>query len=267
MKQLLFLLLLAGMGSSFPKSPSSLKTTPLEGTWKLVSANWYNGNPNYTNSAIYKIFTGQSVHFVYFDEKTGKFQGAGGGTYSVKGSNFSEKLEYFSWDSTAVGTMQNYNFKLDGNRLIQTGTLNSDQYKNYKIEEVYERQEEGISVAKANHPLIGVWQIESAQYGNNKPNIQERYGKVIKIITPGYFYGVFFNPEKKSFDGVTFGKWRSDGAQYIETISVFSWDATMAKTEQPFTWEVKGNNFYQRGKINSKEYEDYIIEEVSRRLE
>lgn len=269
MKKLVFILLLvAGLGSSFSiKTPQQPKATPLEGTWKLVSANWYDNNPRYANSAIYKIYTGGRFAFVYFDTKTGAFQGAGGGTYVTNGENFTEKLEYFSWDSTAVGTSQTYNFKIEGKSFKQIGLLNSEKYKNYEIKEVYERVEEGISSVKSKHPLIGVWDIESAQYGPEKSDIQKEYGKVIKIITPGHFYGAFFNPETGKFSGVGFGTWRTEGNNYIEKVLVFSWDDTMANTEPAFTWEVKGNKFHQRGKINSNEYKDYTIEEISKRIE
>ena len=267
MKQLLFILLLAGLGISFSNKTPQPKSSPLEGTWKLVAAKGYEPESTHAGIVIYKIFTGKQVHFVYYNEKTGEFRGAGGGTYTLEGDTFQEKLEYFSWDSTAVGTVQAYHFKINGNRLTQSGTLNSKQYQNYEVEEVYERVEDGISSTKSKHPLIGVWAIESAQYGDNKPNIQETYGKVIKIITPGFFYGVFFNPDTKHFNGITFGNWRAEGNQYIETVQVFSWDETMAKQEQPFTWEVKADKFYQRGKINAEKYKDYTIEEVSKRLE
>lgn len=267
MKQIIFILLLAGLGISFSYKTPPRKTMPLEGTWKLVSANWYDNNPKYTNSAIYKIYTGGRFAFIYFDTKTGKFQGAGGGTYTVDNSKFSEKLEYFSWDSTAVGTSQTFDFKIEGNRFIQSGLLNSEKYKDYEIKEVYEKVEDGISAAKSKHPLIGVWNIESAQYGPEKTDIQKVYGKVIKIITPGHFVTAFFNPDTKQFNGSGFGTWKVEGNNYTEKVLMFSWDDTMVNTEPKFTWEVKNNKFHQRGKIDSKEYQDYTIEEVSKRLE
>jgi hypothetical protein len=262
-KVFFFLLLAAGPGLSFSFKTPMPKTKPLEGTWKLVSANWYERNPAYANSAIYKIYTDGRFAFLYFDTKTGEFQGAGGGTYTVNGSSFTEKLEYFSWDSTAVGTSQTFQFKIEGERFTQSGLLNSEKYKNYKIEEVFERVESGT----AKHPLVGVWQVESAQYGDQKPNISEKYGNILKFITPEYFYAVYFDTDKKKFHGVSFGKWRAEGTQYMETVLAFSWDATAANTQQTFTWDVKNNKFYQTGKINSKDYANYTIEEVSKRIE
>lgn len=244
------------------------KSNPLEGTWKLLASRWNPDTKQFADKAIYKIYTRHRFAFVYFDEQTGAFSGAGGGTYSLNGNQFTEQLEYFSFDPAAAGTQQTFSFNiLDGDILHQSGKLNTKKYPDYDIQEFYQRVEAGISDGKKHHPLVGVWNIKEATYGDNKPDIKEKYGKVIKIITPKFFYGAFFNPETRYFNGVTFGTWEAEGEQYTETILTYSWDNSIVREPQPFNWRVENNKFYQTGFIDSDKYQNYRIEEVSSRME
>jgi len=244
------------------------KPNPLEGTWKLLASGWNADTKKFADKAIFKIYTRDRYATVIFDASTGEFAGAGGGTYTVKGNQFTEQLEYFSFDPAAAGTQQTFSFNiLDGDMLHQSGKLNTEKYPDYDIQEFYQRVEPGMSDSKKHHPLVGVWNIEEATYGDNRPDIKEKYGKVIKIITPEYFYGAFFNPETQYFNGVTFGTWVAEGEQYTETILTYSWDNSIVREPQSFTWKVENDRFYQTGFIDSDKYKNYRIEEVSSRME
>lgn len=242
--------------------------SPLEGTWKLLAARWNSDTKQFADNTIYKIYTGNRFAFIFYDEATNTFSGGGGGTYTVDGSQFIEHLEYFSYDTTAVGTSQTYQFEITNGIFHQTGILNTEKYPNYAIHEFYERVEPGIGSLTDKHPLVGVWNIEEASYGGKESDIAGRYGKVIKIFTPGFFYGAFFNPKTGYFNGITFGTWEPENSgSFSETIKAYSWDASAVGKTMTFNWRIENGKFYQTGKINSDRYQNYEIREVSSRVE
>ncbi|MCB9042097.1 MAG: hypothetical protein H6557_36230 [Lewinellaceae bacterium] len=253
--------------STLPEATETASIDQLQGTWKLLAAKWNADTKQFADNTIYKIYTRGRFALLFYNPADNSFAGAGGGTYTADADQFTERLEYFSFDTTAVGSAQTYHYEIRDGILHQSGTLNTDKYPDYPIHEFYERVEPGIGTLEEKHPLVGVWNIEEASYGGEKRDIAARYGKVIKIITPGYFYGAFFNPETGSFNGVTFGAWKAEGDQYTETIAAYSWDASAVGKTYSFNWKVEGNKFYQTGRINSDRYKDYEIREVSGRLE
>ncbi|MCB9042106.1 MAG: hypothetical protein H6557_36275 [Lewinellaceae bacterium] len=250
-----------------PEAAKTSSTDQLQGTWKLLAAKWNADTKQYADNVMYKIYTQHRFATIFFDPVTNAFSGGGGGTYTVTGNQVTEHIEYFSFDTTAVGSAQTFHFNIKDGIFHQSGTLNTQKYPNYQIHEFYERAEPGIGTLREKHPLAGVWNIEEASYGGKKSDLAARYGKVIKIITPTYFYGVFFNPETGYFNGITFGTWKTEGDQYTETIKAYSWDASAVGKTYSFNWKVEGNKFYQTGRINSDRYKDYEIREVSNRME
>jgi hypothetical protein len=239
----------------------------LQGTWKLTAASWNTDTKQFADNTMYKIFTEDRFAFLWYDPASNSFTGAGGGTYTVDGNRFTEKIEYLSLDSTGVGTSQTYDFEILNGILHQYGEMNTTDFSNYSIQEFYGKVEPGIGTLEEKHPLIGVWNIEEASYGGEQHDIATRYGQVLKIITPGHFYGAFFNPETGNFNGVAFGSWEAQDDQYIETIKAYSWDDSAVGKTYAFDWKVEEGKFYQTGAINSDEYQDYEIREVSSRLE
>jgi len=240
----------------------------LQGTWKLLAAKWNADTKQFADNTMYKIFTGDRFAFVWFNPHDHTFTGAGGGTYTVDNGQFTETLEYLAMDSTAAGTSQTYDFKImDDGILFQSGTLRTEASPNFIIREFYERVEPGIPALEDKHPLVGVWNIEEASYGGEEEDIAARYGKVLKIITPGHFYVAYFNPETGSFNGAAFGTWTAEGDQYIETIKAYSWDDSAVGKTYTFDWKVEDGKFYQTGEIDSDRYQDYEIVEVSSRVE
>lgn len=253
--------------AAFSETANGQAAHPLQGTWKLLAAHWNADTKQFADNTIYKIYTANRFAFLFYNEATKTFSGGGGGTYTVDGDRFTEHLEYFSFDTTAVGSAQTYQFEIKDGIFHQSGTLNTDKYTDYTIHEFYERVEPGIGALSENHPLVGVWQVEEAAYGGHESDIAGRYGKVLKIITPGHFYVAYFNPETGYFNGLGFGSWNAEEDRYTETIKAYSWDASAVGQTVTFNWRVEGDRFFQSGKIDTDQYKDYEIKEVSRRLE
>lgn len=250
-------------------TPSS--SNPLEGTWKLRSANWAERTSHYADDEIYKIYTRDRFAFIYYDEQEQSFSGAGGGTYTIEGNQFTETLEYFSFDQTAVGSQQTFTFEInEEGQLHQVGILQTEEYPDHEINQLYDRIESSIHAESESNPLLGVWCVQEATYGDNvndATTIQQKYGRVYKIITPGFFYSVYFDPSRQYFNGVGFGTYEVNGGNYTETILAYSWDDASVGSQPSFQWKIKDGQFHQSGKLNAGKYLDYTIEEVFARIE
>ena len=237
---------------------SLIGQSAIEGTWKYVARKWAPEHKQFADAEAYKIITDRHWLSIGMDPEDHSLYWAMGGTYTFNAGNYSEKIDFFNLDSSWVGSINNFHKEMRGEFLYQSGPFNY---------EFFERVEPSLHDAKEMNPLAGVWDIVSAQYGDQKPDIKEQYGRVLKIITPSYFAGVFFNPDTGHFNGIAFGKQKVVGNQYIEDVLCFSWDNTMSNEPQRFTWEIKEDQFIQKGRINSDEYKEYIIHEVSNRVE
>ncbi|MEM9528308.1 MAG: hypothetical protein AAGA31_16970 [Bacteroidota bacterium] len=252
---------------AFPCCLLAQSTTPhpLEGTWKLTRAKWGNMKEyKDTEREIYKIFIADRFYFLYFDGAA--FSGAGGGSYRAGKDTFTETIDYFSWDSTAVGTQQQFSWTIEGDVLHQTGLIaDADQYDAYVIDEYYVRVEPAARTQKT--PLAGVWRVENATYGDQTVTADDNRWTIHKIFTPQYWYGAFFNAETAEFYGVGFGQYVLRGLEYEETILAWSWDQSAVGDTNLFEMEVKPTELIQRGEINSDKYQHYKIVEHFSRLE
>ena len=245
--------------------PSPSESPKLEGTWKLVKTKWGDMKEHKVpRREIYKIFTKEHFFFIYIDGK--QVSGAGGGTYVSTDSSFTESLQYYSWDHSAVGTKQQFNYTTDGNQLHQTGMIkNTDKYDNYVIDEYFEKVEEGISAHKA-HPLAGVWKYTNGD-GNTSAYIRDHNLRAMKVFTSKYWYAVFTEKESGEYHGVGFGKYELDNRAYTEHIEAFSFDSTAVGQTYTFTLEQQPNQLTQTGMINTDQYQNFTVEENYQRIE
>ena len=163
----------------------------------------------------------------YDERNTGPraFNGACGGTYELKGSKYVERVGYYSWDSTAVGNEFSFDYKISPQQYEQFGMMNSEQYKNYPINEVCER----ITVAEPlkNAGLEGVWFMKEGEWGG-----QSRFGEgkykdfeVVKIFSYPMVVYAYYNPTTKQFDGAGGAMYQFDGKTLTETNEFWSWQA------------------------------------------
>lgn len=102
---------------------------PIEGTWRLISGTTIKGKDttvtDYTQGQeMIKIINETHFSFLRHDLQKGKDSSAvfaaGGGTYAVKGNQYTEHLDYFSsreWE----GNSFEFTYKIDGDTLITTG--------------------------------------------------------------------------------------------------------------------------------------------------
>lgn len=115
--------------------------TPIKGAWKMVRFQ-YDNEPWKTvgeNEISHKIFTGTRWSAASFDKTTRKIAGSAGGTYTISGNQYSETVEYYSWDSEVCGKTFAFTMTIENGMLHQKGTMEWKDNKNYVIDEWYVR--------------------------------------------------------------------------------------------------------------------------------
>jgi hypothetical protein len=97
----------------------TLEWSPIEGSWELVE-NRVNGEvikPKRVEQ--FKMFHDGFFSFMMYNPD-GSFHGAGGGTYTLNGNQYTEKFRYYS-DTTWVGYADRQNWQLNGDTLVFSG--------------------------------------------------------------------------------------------------------------------------------------------------
>ena len=95
----------------------------IEGAWELLS-----GQPLPKGARDIKILAGGHFIFVAYDTQSGKPLYAAGGAYTLKGSEYTERMQFAS-DKIAdlIGKDQSFVVQVDGDTLTQTGALSNEK--------------------------------------------------------------------------------------------------------------------------------------------
>jgi hypothetical protein len=103
------------------------------GTWELVSGEV--GGQAATGKQL-KMISAHHFLWVAYDPKTMKTQGAGSGTYTLKGNSYVEHVEFFDVPGVEgmIGTDAKFTVKVVGDILTQEGTAGTAA-----IKETYKR--------------------------------------------------------------------------------------------------------------------------------
>jgi len=113
----------------------------INGAWQIVRAQYGTGPVEEANQSIIKIFTKTRWSASFFNKEKKTFDGAGGGTYTLKGSQYTETIEYFSWDAEAVGQVATFTLTMENGLLHQKGVIQYKGDPGYLINEWYKRLE------------------------------------------------------------------------------------------------------------------------------
>jgi len=221
----------------------------LNGSYKIVKAVYGNENGNYNidKTTIIKIFKDGYWIGAFFNNQEKTFSGSGGGTYITKNGKYIETLNFYSWDSTAVGSTYNFNYKLASNRYFQEGKINSAKYQDYLIKEEFEKIE--AKEPLQNNSLEGVWQLENANWGGEASGL----GKVkeIKIYCYPRFAWAQYHPQTGQFIGAGGGTYSFDGKKLIEAIEYITYDMN-GRSEVTLDISLDGKKgYHQKDKQNN----------------
>lgn len=83
-----------------------------------------------------KILTGTRFQWVAINQETGEFFGSGGGTYTFDNGTYTEKIEFFSRDSSRIGAELSFKGSVNGNNWDHSGKSS----KGDPIHEVWTRE-------------------------------------------------------------------------------------------------------------------------------
>ncbi len=212
----------------------------LEGAWRLKHSE--------TEETV-KIYADGYFMFARYSKLQKKFIHAGGGTYTLKGKKYQEKIEYFSADSTQVGSAWDTKVtELSKEKLI---------FKQ-KALEIWEK------IPEENTLLTGNWRITArADASGNMNKMQAGARKTLKILSGSRFQWAAINPETKQFSGTGGGTYTAINGKYTETIEFFSRDNSRTGAVLGFDFEVKAKDWLHTG-LSSKG--DKISEVWSREI-
>jgi hypothetical protein len=113
-------------------------TSPLTATWELLSSKCGDDSAEAMEAPKdrRKVKLINGTHFVWaeYERATGKLLGLAGGTAQLKGSTYTEKIEFASDGMEAlVGKVFSFEIKIENGRLLQQGMLG----ENMKLSEVW----------------------------------------------------------------------------------------------------------------------------------
>jgi hypothetical protein len=97
--------------------------SPMLGVWQ-ISAREVNGKMNEMKPGArktIKILTGTRFQWAAINTETGEFHGTGGGTYTFENGAYTEKIEFFSRDSSRVGASLSFKGAVNGDKWDHSG--------------------------------------------------------------------------------------------------------------------------------------------------
>ncbi len=259
----------ATVGLSQPNSQNNQDQSQntLEGTWQLMAAKLaHTGegeSDEFTNESdvvALKIFTRNRFVVIRYHKETNTLLGTGGGTYIQLGDQFTEYIDYHSWDSTLVNYPQTFTCSFEGDLFTQTGVIKGGATDGEALEEVYQRMEEPFSNVSSSGLLVGSWKLDKWANGDIDqpvPLPNGQYG--FKLFTPSYFYAIRYR-ETGGIVSFSFGTYEVTPDYLTETIISLD-DLSAVGNSYTYSWSVEDDVFKMTGFLDSDQYMDYKIEE------
>lgn len=210
----------------------SLNAQTIEGAWKLTHQN---GKP-VANQEFIKIY--QDGYFAYGAKETGtnKFLHAGGGLFTMEGSNYTEHLDFYTADPDQVGTKNQYKIDFADNKLVISGNV-----KGKDLIEIWEK------VGSREDDLTQNWVITGRKVDGNVSSMTPGARRTVKILSGGRFQWIAFNSETKEFSGTGGGTYEAKDGKYTEKITFFSRDDSRVGASLGFDYEVKDGQWHHSG--------------------
>lgn len=212
----------------------TLSAQNLNGAWKLVTQN----EKPFADECI-KIYSDNYFMFA-IHKADGSFVKAGGGSYTTKGKEYTEVLDFYTTDSTRVRQPVTYSLSIKKDELTIMAVMHDRVLK-----------ETWKKVDDASAALSGAWRF-GARVDDAGVAGQRRGGdsprQTIKILSGNYFQWAAFNYETKQFMGTGGGTYKLEDGKYTETIRFFSRDNSRAGMSLTFDCRLDGTDWYHKGK-------------------
>ena len=247
-------------------------TNPLKGAWKMTA--W---KPSDSTGMVeprvvqYKFYTDDHFYFVGYDDVADTVAQAGGGTYTINDSTFTETIAYASWDSPNVGEAYTFDYTTgdNGETFKQRGVMESnvEGEEDFDLAEDYVRVGPTIDAEVAEKAPVGLWKITRSLYGDQEEAMPPADSMMVhKLITPTHFYVVTYNKNNGKMDGMTFGTYEMKDGKYVETVKATTRSIELIDKMIPYEYEYTGDKFSQKGVL---EFTDgpFELEEYYTRVE
>ena len=239
----------------------------LEGTWQLMAAKLAHTSAGesseFTTDAdvvALKIFTRNRFVALRYDKETHTLLGTGGGTYIQLGDQFTEYIDYHSWDSTLVKYPQNFTCTFEGDLFTQSGVIRGGNTDGQSLEEVYQRIEEPFSYRSDLNEIVGSWRLDKWAQGDveiPEPLPDDLNG--FKIFTPKYFYALRYR-DSGGILSFSFGTYELS-QDYLKETVISLGDLSAVGRSYTFNWSLEDNQLLQKGFLDSDQFMGYKIEE------
>ena len=239
----------------------------LEGTWQLMAAKLAHTSAGESSEfsaeagvVSLKIFTRNRFVTLRYDKETHTLLGTGGGTYIQLGDQFTEYIDYHSWDSTLIDYPQTFTCVFEGDLFTQSGIIKGGNTDGQALEEVYQRIEDPFTYRSDLNPLVGSWKLDKWANGDVEiPAPPEEGLHGFKLFTPTYFYAMRYR-DTGGISTFAFGNYVV-GQDYLKETVVSVGDLSSVGRSYTFTWSIDGNQLTQSGFLDSDQFMGYKIEE------
>lgn len=241
---LLFLLPLWGLGG-FSDEP----TSSLNGAFKM-SRMKYGKDKDWVTAddrLNIKVFRDGFWFSGSLKEGNKELNGICGGRYDLKNGKYNEYVDFYSWDSTAVGSVYTMDYKISSSGFQQLGKMNSVKWPNYEVNEIRERVV--ATEPLKNDALEGVWMMKEGYWGGTSRFGEGKYKgfTMVKIFAYPYCVYAYYDAIHKKFDGGGVCRYQFDGKVLTETNELWTWDMTRRGKVETHKITLKEGKLIQEG--------------------
>lgn len=207
----------------------SVQAQNIEGAWKLTRE-----NDMQPNGEVIRIYA--DGYFMFGKHQSGSFSNAGGGSFSIKGKELTEVLDFHTENTDLIRKLQSFKYSVKGDELTIEGS---------GLKQVWKKVDDGKT------KVTGAWRFGARV--NDEGVAGERRGaqsprQTMKILSGKHFQWAAFNYETKEFSGTGGGTYELNDGKYTETIRFFSRDNSRAGMSLTFDCRVDGSDWYHKGK-------------------
>lgn len=246
---------------------------PLVGTWQMISikGTGYDGKPFFADTTTLreiKIITPTHYMLIVHDIKGDSllFNRSHAGTVRFEGNRYIECQRTASWADLKPVDLP-FNWKVEGDKFIQSGTLTRADGKRATLEELIFQRVKTVH-AYSDNPSNGTWDQLSSHYttpdGKKESHTRETATR-FQIFSPTHWFRISHRNNK--FENAMAGTYTMEGNKIYPIMEVASFPINR-NDKAVFIHRIEGDRLYVSGRIvyengKSMSWEDVFEKVVS----
>ncbi len=227
---------------------------PLVGTWQMISirGTGYDGKPFFADTTTLreiKIITPTHYMLIVHNIKGDSviFNRSHAGTVRFEGNQFIECQRTASWADLKPVDLP-FNWKVEGDKFIQSGTLTRADGKTARLEElIFQRVK--TKHAYPNNPSNGTWDQLSSSFtltdGKKRSHTRETATR-LQIISPTHWFRI--NHRDNKFESAMAGTYTMEGNTVYSIMEAASFPINR-NNKVELIQRVEGDKLYESGKM------------------